>query len=155
MERHPALRFFLLLLVQASAAVTVARAAGDPEPVWPLDLETRYLTSNFMEYRPGRFHAGLDFKTNSREGYAARAVEDGWILRVRATPGAYGRAVYLRGASGKTYVYAHLSRFNDPLRKLVREKQAASGRYRTRLSFGEGAMPVGHNSSSAKTWLWS
>ena len=78
---------------------------------WPLDLPTRYLTSNFMEYRSGRFHAGLDLKTQSRTGFAARAVEDGSIVRVRATPFAYGRAVYLLGNSGRTYVYAHLSRF--------------------------------------------
>ena len=71
----------------------------DIELRWPLDLPTRYLTSNFMEYRSGRFHAGLDLKTRSRPGFAARAVEDGSIVRVRSTPFAYGRAVYLLGQS--------------------------------------------------------
>jgi len=109
---------------------------------WPLDLSTRYLTSNFMEYRSGRFHAGLDLKTQSRTGFAARAVEDGSIVRVRATPFAYGRAVYLLGNSGRTYVYAHLSRFSDPIRAEVRERQAANKTYRVRLQFNPGEMPV-------------
>lgn len=114
----------------------------DIELRWPLDLPTRYLTSNFMEYRSGRFHAGLDLKTQSKSGFAARAVEDGSIVRVRATPFAYGRAVYLLGKSGRTYVYAHLSRFSDPIRATVREEQARAGTYRVRLHFTPGEMPV-------------
>lgn len=135
--------FIFALLILGGAP---ARAA-EPDslvvaPRWPLDLSTRYLTSNFMEYRSGRFHAGLDLKTRSKSGFAVRAVEDGSIVRVRATPFAYGRAVYLLGASGRTYVYAHLSRFNDPIRNKVREAQAKSGNYRTRLQFAQGEMTV-------------
>lgn len=111
-------------------------------PIWPLDLPTRYLTSNFMEYRPGRFHAGLDLKTQTVMGFAARAVEDGWIVRVRATPTAYGRAVYLRGASGRTYVYAHLSRFNDRLRARLDAQRQRTGVYRARLTFKPNEIPV-------------
>ncbi len=112
------------------------------ETIWPLDLPTRYLTSNFMEYRPGRFHAGLDLKTQTVNGFAARAVEDGWIVRVRATPSAYGRAVYLRGDSGRTYVYAHLSRFNDQLRGFVNTQRERTGTYRARLQFNANQVRV-------------
>jgi hypothetical protein len=122
-----------------------------PEPVWPLDLDTRYLTSNFMEYRSGRFHAGLDLKTRSRSGFAARAVEDGTIVRLRATPSAYGRAVYLLGDSGLTYVYAHLSRFSDPLRTQVRGAQAATGKYHVRLHFAPGELRVSRGEVLALT----
>jgi hypothetical protein len=121
-----------------------ARGAGEPDfsPCWPLDLPTRYLTSNFMEYRPGRFHAGIDLKTDTVTGFAVRAVEDGHIVRLRATPFAYGRAVYLKGLSGRTYVYAHLMRFNDELRRLVQQKQDVTGQYRTRIFFAEGEQKV-------------
>ncbi len=128
------------------AAVVLAGGADKPpgsgEPLWPLDLPTRYLTSNFMEYRSGRFHAGLDLKTQSRSGFAVRAVENGSIVRVRATPFAYGRAVYLLGDSGRTYVFAHLSRFNDPIRARVNGAREKSGRYRVRLHFAPGEMTV-------------
>ena len=109
---------------------------------WPLDLETRYLTSNFMEYRGGRYHAGLDFKTQSREGFVVRAVEDGYISRLRCTPTAYGRVVYLRGDSGRTFVFAHMQRFNDDLRQRVELNQQASGKYRTSLYFQEDEIRV-------------
>jgi len=112
------------------------------EPLWPLDLPTRFLTSNFMEYRSGRFHAGLDLKTREMSGFAARAAEDGSIVRVRATPFAYGRAVYLLGNSGRTYVYAHLSRFSDPIRAEVRARQALDEAYRVELYFTPGEMQV-------------
>jgi hypothetical protein len=114
----------------------------DVEVRWPLDLPTRFLTSNFMEYRSGRFHAGLDLKTQSRTGFAARAVEDGSIFRVRATPSVYGRAVYLLGKSGRTYVYAHLSRFSDPIRAEVRARQAENETYRVELHVKPGEMLV-------------
>ncbi len=121
---------------------TVLAESVDQGPVWPLDLSTRYLTSNFMEFRGGRFHAGLDLKTQSREGFTVRAVEDGYISRVRCTPTAYGRVVYLRGASGKTYVFAHLARFNDDLRERVEHIQESNQTYRARMEFKPGEIPV-------------
>jgi hypothetical protein len=141
-------RTVLVIGVGFLAAVSSLPAGGveaeqaDVEPLWPLDLPTRYLTSNFMEYRSGRFHAGLDLKTQSKSGFAARAVENGSIVRVRATPFAYGRAIYLLGESGRTYVYAHLSRFNDPLRVKVRAAQARTGKYRVALHFAPGEWKV-------------
>lgn len=130
------------LIAAAVPAGGADQPPGSGEPLWPLDLPTRYLTSNFMEYRSGRFHAGLDLKTQSRSGFAVRAVENGSIVRVRAIPYAYGRAVYLLGESGRTYVYAHLSRFNDPIRARVNGAREKSGRYRVGLYFAPGEMTV-------------
>lgn len=127
----------LLLAVGAAAAEPIPPAA-----VWPLDLDTRYLTSNFMERRSGRWHAGLDLKTDERTGVPVLAVEDGWITRIRAEAGAYGRALYLRGTSGRTYVYAHLERFNDAIAVRVADDRARSGRYRCRLHLEEGELRV-------------
>ena len=123
--------FFLMMLT----AMPVLGDDSPAQPQWPLDLNTRYLTSNFMEFRSGRFHAGLDLKTETRQGYTVRAVEDGYISRLRCTPTAYGRVVYLRGESGRTYVFAHMSRFNDDLRNRVERVQQQKGTYRARLEF--------------------
>lgn len=135
-----------VLLPMVVACSCAAAPAADPGtgavPLWPLDLGTRYLTSNFMEYRPGRYHAGIDLKTESRTGFVVRAVRDGSIVRLRCTPTAYGRALYLQAADGATYVYAHLERFNDDLQKMVKDAQAASGRYRTEFYFQPGEIPV-------------
>ncbi len=132
---------FLLLLVSAAAA---AEPPATPPPAvrWPLDLPTHYLASNFMEYRDGRFHAGLDLKTNSRTGYPCHAVESGYVSRVRVGYTGYGRAVYLHGVSGRTYVYGHLERLADPLRALVARAQNRRGVYTVDLSVKAGAVPV-------------
>lgn len=110
----------LLLIVRGAAVAAAAWAllggtASAAEPLWPLDLPTRYLTSDFMEHRSGRFHTGIDLKTGGRKGFVVRAAEDGWISRLKTTAGGYGKALYLRGESGRTYVYAHLDRFHDDL----------------------------------------
>ena len=60
---------------------------------WPL-AAPKALTSTFGEYRPGRFHAGLDIKTWGKEGYPILAVDDGYVWRVRTSPWGYGRAIY-------------------------------------------------------------
>ncbi|MBE0564454.1 MAG: M23 family metallopeptidase, partial [Krumholzibacteria bacterium] len=131
-----------LAAVLAVAGLLPASPLAAPEPVWPLDLEPRHLTSNFMERRPGRYHAGLDLKTRSRTGFAVRAVEDGHVSRVRAEAGAYGRAVYVTGVSGRNTVYAHLECFSDRIEALVRADRERSGVYRVRLEPGPQALPV-------------
>ena len=60
-QRISACAMVILTLAAAAAAV-----AGTP--CWPLELGTRYLTSDFMEHRSGRFHTGIDLKTGSRSG---------------------------------------------------------------------------------------
>jgi hypothetical protein len=132
----------LLVVITALCAALPTAAEAPPSPAWPLDLDPRFLTSNFMERRPGRYHAGLDFKTDSRTGFAVRAVEDGHVVRVRAEAGAYGRAVYVLGASGRTTVYAHLAAFSDRIAERVRADRDRSGVYRVRLQFEPGALPV-------------
>jgi murein DD-endopeptidase MepM/ murein hydrolase activator NlpD len=131
----------LLIVLQASYLPEKEAAAAEA-PRWPMDLGTRYLTSNFMEYRDGRFHAGIDLKTRSQEGFPVYAVEEAHIVRVRTSPGAYGRAVYLQGVSGRTYVYAHLKRFSDEIRAKVVSSQQENGRYRTQLYFSPGQWAV-------------
>jgi hypothetical protein len=111
-------------------------------PCWPLSRPDRFLTSNFMEYREGRFHAGLDLKTDSRCGFPVYAAEDGWISRVRAGPTGYGRAVYLQGTSGRTYVYGHLDRFADSLRAVIEAAQQQQGRYRVDLTLPVRQLPI-------------
>lgn len=126
----------------AVAGVAGALAAEDQDYAWPLDLETRYLTSNFLETRGGRFHTGIDLKTEERTGLAVRAVTDGWISRIKSEPTGYGKAVYLTDPTGRTFVYAHLERLADRLREHEHAAQAARGRYRIDQHLAAGAVPV-------------
>ncbi len=117
----------LLVLMLAAAA-----HAAD-HPCWPLELSSRYLTGNFMEPRGGRFHAGIDFKTESRAGYPVLATADGWVSRIRFSPGGYGQALHLTAADGTTYVYAHLERLRDDLRARAHARQQETGAYEVDL----------------------
>ena len=93
----------LLILLSGAAA------AAPSGYVWPLKLDPQ-LTSSFAEYRPGRFHAGIDLRTNGvgREVFAA---SDGYVSRVRCSPYGYGKAIYLQMNDGNSVVYAHLSSY--------------------------------------------
>ena len=85
---------------------------------------------------------GIDFKTWGRTGYEVRAVDEGYIMRVRTSPWGYGRAVYQRLADGRTAVYAHLSAFVGPARERIEVAQRTAQRYSMDLWFKEGEIPV-------------
>jgi len=136
MARSRTLPIILVLLT------TACGFAAEQPPLWPLDLDTHYLTGNFMEPRSGRFHTGLDIKTNSRTGYAVVAVQDGWVSRLKYAVGGYGKAVYLTGDDGQVYVYGHLERLQDRLRDRVGVVQERQGSYAVDLVFSPGELPV-------------
>ena len=83
-----------------------------------------YLTSSFGENRGTRYHAGIDYSTDMQEGFPVIAPEDGKVSRIRLSPYGYGKVVYFKGKSGKTWVFAHQSGFSKRLDSLVRETQA-------------------------------
>ena len=85
---------------------------------------------------------GIDFKTWGSIGCEVRAVDDGYIVRVRTSPWGYGRAVYQRLADGRTAVYAHLSAFVGPARERVEVAQRTAQRYSVDLWFKSGEIPV-------------
>lgn len=137
---------FALLSLILTVAAPGPGAAGY---AWPLDLP-RQLTSSFAEYRPGRFHAGIDLRTNGT-GRDVRAADDGHISRVRCSPWGYGKAVYVQLADGHTAVYAHLDDYEDRLRAYVREQQHARQRYTVDLYPEPGQFPVAHGQVIAKS----
>lgn len=85
-----------------------------------------FLTSSFGESRGTRYHAGIDYSTDMREGFPVIAPEDGKVSLVRLSPYGYGKVVYFEGKSGRTWVFAHQSGFSDSLDSLVRETQIKS-----------------------------
>ncbi len=107
---------------------------------WPLE-RTPELTSSFGEYRPGRFHAGVDLRTNG-VGLPVHALDGGEVERVRCSPWGYGKVVYVRQADGYTAVYAHLQAFEGALGDFVRAAQHTAQRYEVELTPAKGAFPV-------------
>ena len=112
----------------AALAILLALAGEPPSPyIWPLDL-AQAVTSSFGEYRGGRFHAGLDLRTDGI-GKNVKAPAAGHVSRVRCSPWGYGKAVYLTLDDGNTAVFGHLSEFAPDLRDYVRQAQHNAKNY--------------------------
>ena len=109
--------------------------------VWPLDSPP-VLTSSFGEPRRTHLHAGIDLGTEGRTGIACRAVDDGWISRLRMSPFGYGKAVYLQLDTGELVVYAHLSRFAEPMAARAWQEQVRRGRYTFDVNLERGEIRV-------------
>jgi hypothetical protein len=121
-----------------------ARAGTSParsDYVWPLAYRG-CLTSSFAEYRLDHFHAGIDLSTGGKTGFKVRAIADGEIYRVRASPFGYGRVVYLLLPDGKVAVYAHLSDFAPRLLRIVEDEQNRLQSYTIDLRLPAGSYPV-------------
>ena len=81
------------------------------------------LSGNFGELRGSHFHAGLDIKTQGRQGLPVKSILAGSIRRIRVTVTGYGKALYIDHADGITSVYAHLQRFAPRIEKIIKEQQ--------------------------------
>ncbi|MCB1152012.1 M23 family metallopeptidase [bacterium] len=108
----------------AAIALALAPSARADDYLYPLKLRP-ILTGNFGEYRINHPHGGVDLGTDHVIGVPVLAADDGRVVRVRASSGGYGRAVYLQHADGRQTVYAHLSEFGPKLKAVA---DAARGR---------------------------
>ncbi len=131
------LKVFLVIL----CVVFISEKTGAGQYQWPMEAAPA-LTSTFGEYRPGRFHAGLDLKTWGKEGYPVLAVDDGYVWRVRTSPWGYGKVVYVKLQDGRTAVYAHLSGFMPEIAGLVEAEQERRGTYSVNLFLEASRIPV-------------
>lgn len=94
----------------------------------PLDIPL-LLSGNFGELRPNHFHAGVDFKTQGREGLNIYAVKEGYVSRIKVGAYGYGKALYITHPNGYTSVYAHLQKFAPAIEAYVKKRQYARKSY--------------------------
>jgi hypothetical protein len=135
----------LTLVVCLSAA-----AAGESKWIWPVPLDPA-VSSNFCEYRDGRFHAGIDVRTFGQEGIPCLAVADGWVTRMRAGSRGYGKALYVMLEDSTTLVYGHLSEFAPALEETLLTVQMRDTTYGVDFRLPAGRFRV----STGDTIAWS
>ena len=111
--------FFILFLLGLSIvnSQVVVKEANPPVKI-PLKL-----SGNFGELRSSGFHSGIDIKTLGKEGVEIKSIDDGYISRISISLSGFGKAIYITHPNGFTSVYAHLSRFNEKIEKLIRAYQ--------------------------------
>ncbi|MCE7066484.1 M23 family metallopeptidase [Dyadobacter sp. CY326] len=81
------------------------------------------LAGGLGDLRSNHFHAGLDIRTEQREGLAVYAAAEGYVYKVAVQRSGYGNVIFLRHPNGQTSVYGHLLKFSDSLANYVRGEQ--------------------------------
>ena len=136
----------ILLLLSSLAPGPVLGA----EYAWPL-LRYSGCTSLFGDYRPGRYHAGLDFRTDGQVGWPVVAVGDGYIMRAGTSYYGYGRVLYLALDDGRVAVYGHLDEFGPQVTERVLAEQKRTQRYYTNLHFQANELRVTRGMTIARS----
>lgn len=88
----------------------------------PLDIPL-VLSGTFGELRSSHFHAGLDIKTQQRQGLKIYTAAEGYISRIKISHFGYGKAIYITHPNGYTTVYGHLKRFSKRLEDYIKQCQ--------------------------------
>ncbi len=123
-------KIFLLLIIslQLNAQSYIPQDYFIP----PVDIEL-YLSGTFAELRTDHFHSGMDIRTDEKEGLNVYAIGDGYISRIKVTPGGYGKALYITHPNGFLSVYGHLQKYNPILNEYVTNQQYLRESYRVDL----------------------
>ncbi|MEA2030828.1 MAG: M23 family metallopeptidase [candidate division Zixibacteria bacterium] len=127
----------LSLLILLTMLASRPKAGQD----WPLEGNID-LSSCFGDYRDGHFHFGIDLRTGGKSGKRVLAPVDGYVWRISTSYEGYGKALYIRGDDGYTYVFGHLSQFIDKVDNLLKIKQTESERYYQDIYLPEDSIRV-------------
>ncbi len=110
----------LLLLASISVAVNAQ--------TWPLKIPISQ-SSSFAEFRGMRFHAGIDLRTQRKNGFPVIAIADGYISRASVQFRGYGYAIYVDHPELQArVVYGHLQDFQGPLKEYIDAKLKKMGK---------------------------
>lgn len=107
----------------------------------PLDIPMQ-LSGNFGELRPNHFHAGFDFRTQQKEGFAVHAAGDGYISRIKISSYGYGKAIYIDHPNGYTTVYGHLQKGYGKIEEYIRAEQYKQQSYEIEVFPKPDELPV-------------
>ena len=107
----------------------------------PLDIPL-VLSGTFGELRTNHFHAGLDIKTQQKEGLNVIAAASGYVSRIKISLWGYGKAIYVTHPNGYTTVYAHLQKFNDRIESYIKKQQYKKESFEIQLFPSAKELPI-------------
>jgi len=110
----------------------------------PLDIPL-VLSGTFGELRSDHFHAGLDLKTQQKEGLNVIAAAAGYISRIKISHWGYGKAIYITHPNGFTTVYAHLQKFNKRIESYIKKQQYKKESFEIQVFPSPKALPIKKN----------
>lgn len=125
--------FFICLLVIFCGLFVQSQKKQLPEDFQaPLDIPL-LLAGTFGELRSNHFHSGLDIKTQKKENFKVKSIDDGFVKRIKITHGGFGKALYIEHPNGYTSVYAHLKKFAPTIERYVQKQQYHKETYEIEL----------------------
>ncbi len=130
------LLFCLLYVFQA----TLVGQDKYPKDVFESPMEIPLiLAGTFGELRSNHFHAGIDIKTQQREGLPVNAIFEGTVTRIKVGLWGYGKVIYIAHPNGFTSVYGHLQKFSPEIEAYVKKIQYQKKSYEIEVfpEFGE------------------
>lgn len=98
----------------------------------PLDISI-IPSGTFAELRTNHFHAGLDIKTQQREGLNVYTVAEGYVSRIKVSHYGYGKVIYITHPNGYTSVYGHLSSYAPTIETYIKAHQYKNESYEVEL----------------------
>lgn len=107
----------------------------------PLEIPL-VLSGTFGELRSNHFHAGLDIKTQQREGLNVLAAASGYVSRIKISHWGYGKVIYVAHPNGFTTVYAHLQKFNDNIEAYIKAEQYKKESFEIELFPAADILPI-------------
>ncbi len=107
----------------------------------PMDIPLQ-LSGNFGELRSNHFHAGLDFRTQQKEGLNIYAAAEGYVSRIKISTYGYGKAIYITHPNGYTTLYGHLQKGSPRFEKYIKEQQYKARSYEIEVFPKPDELPV-------------
>jgi len=121
--------YLLFLALLLSPSFIIAQKETFPKgyfmfPIQPGQKNT--LAGVLGDLRTNHFHAGIDIRTQQREGLQVLAAADGYISKIKVQTTGYGNVIYIKHPNGLTTVYGHLLTFAEPMGSYLRQKRYES-----------------------------
>lgn len=128
-------------LVYGQASITIQNTYPTSYFGSPLDIPL-ILAGTFGELRPNHFHAGLDIKTQQREGLNVLASAEGYVSRIKIAHWGYGKVIYITHPNGYTTVYGHLQKFSDRIEGYIKKQQYKNESFEIQIYPNASELPV-------------
>lgn len=109
-------------------------------PIHPGQKNT--LAGVLGDLRTNHFHAGIDIRTQQREGLQVLAAADGYISRIKVQTTGYGNVIFIKHPNGLTTVYGHLLTLAEPMRSYLRQLQYERQTFEIELNLSPDQFPV-------------
>jgi hypothetical protein len=130
----------LLIILNFLTAFSANLSSFRPKFVSPLNIPI-ILSGNFGEIRSNHFHSGVDIKTQHRIGLPVFAMADGYVSRIRVTPGS-GYMLDIAYGHGISSIYRHLDGFVDAITAMAKKVQYQKQSWEIDYVLSPGQFPV-------------